>query len=89
MLPFALHKEIWFLFKRNDDKTIRIANSNAKRFPKKEYSVNTKDWETTPGEWTSYIIWGFRSVLFSLSSESEERTEARKRVLPGFDLLVF
>lgn len=89
VLPFALHKEIWFLFKRNDDKIVRMANSNAKRFPKKEYSVDTKDWETIPGEWTSYIIWGFRSVLFSLSPESENKTEPKNSVLPGFDLFVF
>ena len=90
VLPFALHSEIWLLFSENDMNRIRMSNTNSERFPGKEFSVDCSNWKTSPGEWTGFILWGFRSIIHLITESNLTSPDLKGSLLNfGLDLLVF
>ena len=91
VLPFALHMEIWFFFGPSELPRIRMTNTNSTRFAPKDYPLLTSQWVVSPGEWSGYVIWGFRSILFLMNSKKLPIpvVNGQQSLGRGLNLLVF
>jgi N-acetylgalactosamine kinase len=84
VFPFAIHKEIFMLFSENNLNKIRMRNSLSDKFAGEDFDLLSENWNPVGGNWTGYILWGFRAIL-SLSKTQFDISNFSK----GFDILVF
>ena len=69
VLPFAIHKDITISFRLNNEGVLRMRNSNSERFLDKEFGVDFESWQTDKGDWSGYLLWGFKAIVHLVQSK--------------------